>query len=138
GAGDPSEARERELIYRALLELRLEMRELKEQVLRALSGTAARHEARDRDAFEGDPGDYVIVRESEREPFGPHIEDVPYEIEPEAGRERALAAPLAGPLAPYRPPNGPPPPPAPSPPEPPPADEEADLPSLADAERDLI
>jgi hypothetical protein len=93
-AGDPSEARERELIYRALLELRLEMRELKEQIGRLVSGgVSVPREGFDREGFTGDRRDYVIVREAEREPFDSVIEDVPYEIEPaERGDARPGAA----------------------------------------------
>ncbi len=72
-------ARERELIYRGLLEIRLEMRELKKQVGTLVSDFAAalqRPPARNRDRE-----DFLIVRRPEEEPYIPTIEDAPYEIE---------------------------------------------------------
>lgn len=81
---EASEARERELIYRALLELRLEMRDLKEQIRQlvsnlgmAVSGDAAQHE------FEPKRPNFVIVRDADRDDFSSLIEDVPYEIQAE-------------------------------------------------------
>ncbi len=79
------EARERELIYRVLLELRLEMRALKEQVAKLLGGLAVPREAFEQGDFSRDRGDIVIVGEPPTTPpdYGSFIEDVAYEIEGE-------------------------------------------------------
>jgi DNA-binding NtrC family response regulator len=79
-SGDVGEARERELIYRALLELRIEVREMREE-LKRLAGQAvpvARPSLGDRSEA---GGPFVVVRRSD---FGAEvIEDVIYEIESE-------------------------------------------------------
>jgi len=85
-------ARERELIYRGLLELRLEIRDLKKQVGTLVTnlGTflqkpSLHHKERD---------DYLIVRNPDQEPYIPPIEDAPYEIEDESdGAMRARTTP---------------------------------------------
>lgn len=70
-AGETGSTRERELIYRALLELRMEIREVKEQLQASSVGTRR---------VDPDDRDYVIVkRPEEEEPF----EEVVYEIEQE-------------------------------------------------------
>ena len=71
------EDRERELIYRALMELRVDMREMKEELsaltagLRgaAAGGTVPRSSA------------LIVHRDADRDDFAPMIEDVPFEIE---------------------------------------------------------
>ncbi|GIV60186.1 MAG: hypothetical protein KatS3mg043_1275 [Rhodothermaceae bacterium] len=75
------EGRERELIYRALLELRLDIREMKEQLsaLLARLGAALPHGIVGRDA----EGELVIVRKADPETYPSLIEDVSYEIEGE-------------------------------------------------------
>ena len=80
-----ADARERELIYRALLELRLEMRELKEKVSTLVSnvGVAVPREIIERGDFGQPNGDYVIVRDAEKGDYASLIEDVAYEIENE-------------------------------------------------------
>ena len=90
--GDPSEARERELIYRALLELRLEVREMKEELSKfiARAGAVVPRELVDREDFSPSRSDLVIFRDPERDAYPPMIEDVPYEIENEEQRERLL------------------------------------------------
>ncbi|GIV61475.1 MAG: sigma-54-dependent Fis family transcriptional regulator [Rhodothermaceae bacterium] len=114
------ETRERELIYRALLELRLEIREMKDQLadLVARLGTALPHGIVGRN----DEGDLVIVRKASPENYAAYIEDVAYEIEGEADRR---LVPVTSPRS---------------------ADKERDderddekpLPTLEDAERQLI
>ncbi|NNE34616.1 MAG: sigma-54-dependent Fis family transcriptional regulator, partial [Rhodothermales bacterium] len=64
-------ARERELIYRALLELRMEIREIKD-ALRSASKGATRSDSTERD--------FVIVNRPESEES---FEEVVYEIEPD-------------------------------------------------------
>ena len=83
--GDSTEARERELIYRALLELRMEMRDLKEQIRNMSSniGIALPREVVDQVGFEGKRPDFVIVRDADRGDYASLIEDVPYEIQSE-------------------------------------------------------
>jgi DNA-binding NtrC family response regulator len=119
--GERDEARERELIYRVMLEMRLELRELKEQVAKM---AASLSRAAPREVF--DPGDHpaerrdiLILRETDEVDYNSFIEDVAYEIEGDD------APPTNGRRA-----EGPPA-------ETPPAREPA-LPTLADAEHDLI
>jgi DNA-binding NtrC family response regulator len=72
GSGQEEPDRERELIYRALLELRQEMRGLKEQIATVL-GTVR-----------GNTGSAMIVhRDAPRGPLPDLVEDVPFEIESE-------------------------------------------------------
>ena len=85
GQEESAEARERELIYRALLEIRMEMRDVKEQ-LRELSaniGIAVPREVVDQAGFQGKRPDFVIVRDADRGDYASLIEDVPYEIQSE-------------------------------------------------------
>ena len=117
--GDAGEARERELIYRALIELRHEMGELKGQIGKLVSalGVAVPRDAFDRGDMPGDRSDYVFLGESKSGDYASFIEDVVYEIEngddvPPA--EESDAAPGE------------------STPEP------EEIPTLEDAERDLI
>ncbi|MEX0821378.1 MAG: sigma 54-interacting transcriptional regulator [Rhodothermales bacterium] len=85
--GDPNEARERELIYRALLELRMEVREMREE-MKAMASTRGGI-AVPRDLFEQEgrtsEGDYVLVRGSKRDDYAKLIEDAAYEIENDDG-----------------------------------------------------
>jgi DNA-binding NtrC family response regulator len=70
GAAEKEPDRERELIYRALLEIRLEMRGLKEQ-MSALMGT-----------FQGSSSKAMILhRDSIRREIQDVVEDIPFEIE---------------------------------------------------------
>lgn len=76
--GEPAGARERELIYRALLEMRVEFRDLKNQIAKLVDGAST--------AVKVDPAavhdsSHLLVRHEEpgdRESF---IEEAPYEIE---------------------------------------------------------
>ena len=81
--GERDEARERELIYRALLEMRLELRDLKEQVARLVAGLsrAAPREVFEQGDLPGERRDYVILGETDQANYGSFIEDVAYEIE---------------------------------------------------------
>jgi transcriptional regulator with PAS, ATPase and Fis domain len=132
GRGDDSEARERELIYRALLELRMEVRDMREEVkslASTRSGIAVPRELFER---EGRPReqDFVIVRESDRDDYASLIEDVAYEIEvDEEGRRtrtngghRELAGARPGAVHPVEEKE----------------EEDEELPTLEDAERELI
>ena len=84
GRGGEPEARERELIYRALLELRMEMRELKEQVARLAPGVAVPRDVAERGGLaSGGERGFVIVRPSND--YASLIEDVPYELAADEG-----------------------------------------------------
>lgn len=76
---DGDETRERELIYRALLELRSEVRELKERIGMLVSGTQGEWATEKRG--EPGPGQFLIVRDEDQAPLEPMIEDIGYEIE---------------------------------------------------------
>jgi len=86
GQDGASEFREREMIYRALWEIRVEMRELKEEMqkLRSSSGSVAipRKLAEQHD-FSSEQGDYVIIDSSSSgsDPDDEYFEDAAYEIE---------------------------------------------------------
>lgn len=88
GQDGASEFREREMIYRALWEIRVEMRELKEEMqkLRSSSGSVAipRKLAEQHD-FSSEQGDYVIIDSSASGPDqdDEYFEDAAYEIEQE-------------------------------------------------------
>ncbi len=77
--GDGADSRERELIYRALLELRGEVSELKEQIGLLLSRSGETWKSsRDVDT---EPGRYLIVRDEQTDPVPSLIEDAAFEIE---------------------------------------------------------
>ncbi|HEX7070579.1 MAG TPA: sigma-54 dependent transcriptional regulator [Rhodothermales bacterium] len=80
---DTPEARERELIYRALLELRMEVRDLKEQIREMSGNVVVPREIVEQSTFEGKRPDFVIVRDNDRSDYASMIEDVPYEIQSE-------------------------------------------------------
>ena len=88
GQDGASEFREREMIYRALWEIRVEMRELKEEMqkLRSSSGSVAipRKLAEQHD-FSSEQGDYVIIDSAASGPDqdDEYFEDAAYEIEQE-------------------------------------------------------
>ncbi len=84
---EANEARERELIYRALLELRMEVREMREEmksVLPERGGIAVPRDFFEQKARASD-SDYVIVRGTESDDYASLIEDVAYEIEGDEG-----------------------------------------------------
>lgn len=108
GTNESGDPRERELLYRAVLELRMDMREVKEQ-LHALGrniGVAVPRALLEHGDFPGQASDYVVMpggvaqdvrNRGEDVDYGSIIEDVVYEIEddgpdaPRAGRESAPA-----------------------------------------------
>ncbi len=94
-ADDGSDARERELIYRALLELRMEVRELRQEFQRQFGAGSF---TIPREAFEGHQGDrrdLVVVRRPEAgDDFSTLIEDVVYEIEGDDEQARSVRAEL--------------------------------------------
>ncbi len=102
GEGDD---RGRELIYRALLELRLEIRDLKEHIARLTQGVRVPKSAEPMETaeYERTNGPLVIVRDGAGEDtFASMVEEVPYELEPTLVHGR----PLLGSGAP-RPPEEP-------------------------------
>ncbi len=148
---EEANSRERELLYRAILEMRMDLREMKDQ-LQALTssiGVAIPREIVERGDFPGDRSDFVIVRDQgegggfdmEREDRhtdrGSLIEDVAYEIESEEPTEAPTETQMArrdttSPAHPAEPPNG-------QPIEAEPVEEEdGELPTLEEAEQDLI
>ncbi len=83
-----------ELVYRALLELRMEMRELQQQVGR-LAGSyrgPGQREYMEPRGFEDARGDFVILRDSGSEDDVSGIEDVPFEIAVEEEKSRSNGA----------------------------------------------
>ena len=108
---EPESFRERELIYRLLLELRLEMRDLKDQMTKLADGLHGTAPAEVFDPAERprERRDFVILGEPDKEEYDPFIEDVTYEIEGDEerpssnGRSLEQAALEAGP-APTDPP----------------------------------
>jgi DNA-binding NtrC family response regulator len=105
GRGEGGDVRERELLYRAILEMRMEMRDMKDQLQTLASniGVAVPREIVERGDFPTDRNDFVIVRDAgstdvdvRREPSSgsgdgtdrdSFIEDVAYEIESEEPSE---------------------------------------------------
>ena len=121
GSGSPeSEAHERELLYRAILEMRMEMREMKDQ-LRALAsniGVVVPRRIAERTDFPQDYSDFVVMRNQDPPsstadasssdeytsdyqddydaPYSDYdslIEDVAYEVESDAGSSPDAPAP---------------------------------------------
>ncbi len=84
---EPSDNRERELIYRALLELRMEIRELKQQIMRAGTGSAPARPA-------AEESDYYFY--DERADEDKVIEEAPYEIADDAYYEPRSLPPGPG------------------------------------------
>ena len=151
GVGSSDDLRQRELLYRAILEMRMDMRDLKDQIGSLISnvGVVVPREVAERGDFPGDYDDFVVVNSGE-EPERPEprrdrdqrgggevdsmMRDVVYEVSE------------GGPARPPRPRAD-----RPSPPEPPPSTEadaeieEAEpdeapneLPTLEEAEKQLI
>jgi DNA-binding NtrC family response regulator len=77
--GDGADSRERELIYRALLELRGEVRELKEQIALLLNRSGETWKSSP--DVETEPSRYMIVRDEKADPVPSLIEDAAFEIE---------------------------------------------------------
>ena len=159
--------RQRELLYRAILEMRMDLREMKDQVHSLISdvGVMVPREVAERSDFPSDYDDFVVVRSpaehnpSEHSPSGQQrsrrsdpgemdslIRDVVYEVD-EDGPARPASAPDTSPAAPSSPaesspPESAPPQQAPAPSAEPPPDEEDTspdtLPTLEEAEKELI
>jgi DNA-binding NtrC family response regulator len=96
--GEGSGIRERELLYRAILEMRMEMSEMKDQIRTLVSniGVVVPRDVVERSDFPGAYDDFVVVRDSnvtDREPsggtkptdfageYGSRIKDVAYEVD---------------------------------------------------------
>ncbi len=116
-----NEVRERELIYRALLELRLEVREMREQIDKVAGSGGGIAVPRDVFDQEGAPRgrDFVIVREANKEDYASLVEDVAYEIEGDENGRRSNGSDTGA-----HPADEP--------------EEDEPLPTLEDAERQLI
>ncbi len=94
-AGEEAGIRERELLYRAILEMRMEMRDMKEQIRTLVSnvGMIIPREVVERTDFPGDYDDFVVVRDvdpsepdsppREETEVGEMIRDVVYEVDEE-------------------------------------------------------
>lgn len=93
GEADGTDVRQQELLYRAILEMRMDLRELKEQMGSLMSnvGVVVPRDVAERGDFPGDYDDFVVVRETE-EPERPSqreeaaevdslIRDVVYEVD---------------------------------------------------------
>jgi transcriptional regulator with PAS, ATPase and Fis domain len=151
-AGPDDDLRQRELLYRAILEMRMDMRDLKDQIDSLMSnvGVVVPREVAERGDFPGDYDDFVVVRNEETsgprrprrdrdQPDGGDVDsmmrDVVYEVD-ESGPAR--------PTTPRhnRPSTSEPDTPQTTEPEiedePEPPDEPDDLPTLEDAEKNLI
>ena len=71
-SGSDDDLRQRELLYRAILEMRMDMRDLKEQIDSLMSnvGVVVPREVAERGDFPGDYDDFVVVRNEDSS--GPH------------------------------------------------------------------
>jgi len=157
--GTGSDIRQRELLYRAVLEMRMDLRELKDQMASLMSnvGVVVPRDVAERGDFPGDYDDFVVVRNSDKpDDFRDHpeqnepgevdslIRDVVYEVDEEGParpkpREQPPGGPQGGVPNGERPARSPRPEEAPSPAES--AEEkedEEDLPTLEEAEKQLI
>ena len=114
--GDGEGSREREIVYRALVELRMEIRELKEQVGQLVAGGSLH--VVPRGLLERGDSDLVVVKADDEQQFDSFIEEVPYEIEQddESSAANGQSRPASQPLI----------------------NEDQPLPTLEDAERRLI
>lgn len=85
--GDGADSRERELIYRTLLELRTEVYGLKEKIIEMTGRQSASWEK----PAEEEPGRYMIVRDENQDPVPSLIEDAAFEIESPGADDGATA-----------------------------------------------
>ena len=162
GVGSGEDLRQRELLYRAILEMRMDMRDLKEQIGSLMSnvGVVVPREVAERGDFPGDYDDFVVVnsddgptasrshRDRDRHGGGEvdsMMRDVVYEVD-EGGPARPTRPRGTRPRE-ERPPTTEPEAARPSPaeaeaeiePEPSPdPDEPEELPTLEEAEKQLI
>jgi DNA-binding NtrC family response regulator len=152
GEGRTEAPRHRELLYRAILEMRMDMRDLKEQLGSLISnvGVVVPREVAERGDFPSDYDDFVVVNsDAPPEPPAPHdrdqpgggevdsmMRDVVYEVgegEPARPTRRRSGRPSS--------PDSPKPSarPSPEPPDPVSTDDELEpLPTLEEAEKQLI
>jgi len=158
-----SDIRQRELLYRAILEMRMDLRELKDQIGSLMSnvGIVVPRDVAERGDFPSDYDDFVVVRNSdepddfrgrpERDEPGEVdslIRDVVYEVDEEGPARPTPRDPSPNPRRQGQASNGSGPPASPSrPPDPKEAtasaepveeDEEDELPTLEEAEEQLI
>ena len=150
------DVRQRELLYRAILEMRMDLREMKDQMQSLISdvGVVVPREVAERGDFPGDYDDFVVVRNADDPaPSGrPHshpddpeevdslIRDVVYEVDEDGParptpRDARSASPEPSEPA-ARPQSAAPKPTAES--EEPPKEEPEELPTLEEAEKELI
>jgi len=75
--GSTDDLRQRELLYRAILEMRMDMRDLKEQIGSLMSnvGVVVPREVAERGDFPGDYDDFVVVRNEENDVRSPRGRD---------------------------------------------------------------
>jgi DNA-binding NtrC family response regulator len=143
-----SDVRERELLYRAILEMRMEMRDMKDQIRTLVSniGVVVPRDVVERSDFPAEYDDFVIVRDDNTtadagrgfEEYASRVKDVAYEVDDEPAEppsSRPAPAETNGR-------NGPPE----AEPAAPDGDQDAeednvepdDIPTLEEAEKDLI
>ncbi|MFB6098213.1 MAG: helix-turn-helix domain-containing protein, partial [Salinibacter sp.] len=151
GVGSEDDLRQRELLYRAILEMRMDMRDLKEQIGSLMSnvGVVVPREVAERGDFPGDYEDFVVVESNEDNssyrprrdrdrPGGGEVDslmrDVVYEVS-ESGSARAT--PRREEASSTREPEEPRPAEAEAEIEPE-TDEPEELPTLEEAEKQLI
>jgi transcriptional regulator with PAS, ATPase and Fis domain len=149
---DTSDLRQRELLYRAILEMRMDMRDLKDQLDALMSnvGVVVPREVAERGDFPGDYDDFVVVRNEETS--GPHPPRRDRD-QPEGGEVDSIMRDVVyevdedGPARPTTPNQNRPSTSDPQPPrstdpdieeEPESTDEPDDLPTLEEAEKNLI
>ena len=168
GSGSSDDIRQRELLYRAVLEMRMDLRELKDQIGSLVSnvGVVVPRDVAESGDFPGDYDDFVVVRNSgEEEPEGypdragrereegevdSLIRDVVYEVDEEgparptpreasAGREQGGESAVPEPASARGSEATPPSEPGRRPPaSAAPVGDEEDLPTLEEAEKQLI
>ena len=150
------DVRQRELLYRAILEMRMDLREMKDQMQSLISdvGVVVPREVAERGDFPGDYDDFVVVRNADdpapsgrprSHPDDPEevdslIRDVVYEVDEDGParptpRDARSASPEPSEPA-ARPQSAAPKPTAES--EEPPKEEPEELPTLEEAEKELI
>jgi len=123
GASDGNDSRERELIYRALFELKMEVREMRRDMARmATGGFSIPPEYAESEDF--DPQDFVVVRRPDPDDFSSFVEDVSYEIEQDDAPSSRLPVRASMPAHNGRNDRD--------------DDDDAPLPTIEDAERELI
>jgi transcriptional regulator with PAS, ATPase and Fis domain len=142
------DVRQRELLYRAILEMRMDLREMKDQMESMMSdvGVVVPREVAERGDFPSDYDDFVVVRNADAptpsgsrrtRPDNPEevdslIRDVVYEVDEDGPARPTPREPRTGPQ------SSPDPPPSPADTDDGNGDEPDDLPTLEEAEKKLI